>query len=60
MTYWIFGIVAALFGLIGAVLAAGAWDDGMLTFGIGLVAFAVIYIFWLVKDHFDQTDRQPL
>ncbi len=57
MTYWIFGVVAALFGLLGAVLAANALDIGMLTFGLGLAAFAVVFIFWMIKDHFDERER---
>jgi hypothetical protein len=57
MTYWIFGVLAALFGLLGAVLAARALDAGMLTFGLGLIAFAVVCVFWLIKDHFDERER---
>jgi hypothetical protein len=60
MTDWIFGIVVSLFGLLGAVLAAGAMDDGMLTFGLGLVAFAVVLVFWLIKDRFDEQERAQL
>lgn len=59
MTHWIFGIFAGLIGLIGAILAAGALDLGMLTFGLGLVAFAVVYVFWLIKDNFDERERLP-
>ncbi|HXZ01194.1 MAG TPA: hypothetical protein VEI03_14430 [Stellaceae bacterium] len=57
MSYWIFGVVAALFGLLGAVLAAKALDLGMLTFGLGLLAFAVVFVFWMIKDYFDQRER---
>ncbi len=57
MTYWLFGALAVLFGLIGAVLAAGALDFGMLTFGLLLVAFAVVFVFWLIKDSFDEQER---
>ncbi len=57
MTYWIFGLLAGLCGLLGAVLAAHALDVGMFTFGLGLIAFAVVYVFWLIKDHFDQRER---
>jgi hypothetical protein len=59
MTYWFFGAFAALFGLIGALLAARAIDVGMLTFGLGLIGFAVVFIFWLIKDTFDERERTP-
>jgi hypothetical protein len=57
MTYWLFGIIATLFGLLGAVLASRAIDIGMSTFGLGLVGFAILLVFWLMKDHFDEQER---
>ena len=57
MTYWLLGAFGALFGLLGAVLAARAIDTGMLTFGLLLVAFAVVFVFWLIKDSFDEQER---
>ncbi len=57
MTYWLLGAFGALFGLLGAVLAARALDTGMLTFGLLLVAFAVVFVFWLIKDSFDEQER---
>jgi hypothetical protein len=60
MTYWLFGILAVVFGLLGAVLASRAIDIGMYTFGLGLVGFAVLLVFWLAKDHFDEQERSRL
>ena len=57
MMAWLLGILAGFFALLGAVLAAGAIDTGMFTFGIGLVAFGVLFIFWLIKDHFDAIEK---
>ena len=57
MMSWVFGIFALLAGLLGAVLASRALDIGMLTFGIGLVGFGVLLVFWLIKDHFDEEER---
>lgn len=57
MTSWILGTIAALFALLGAYLAARAIDIGMFTFGFLLVGFGIIYVFWLLKDYFDQQDR---
>jgi len=60
MANWIFGIFALIAGLVGALMAARALDVGVLTFGLGLVVFAVFLIFWLIKDHYDQQERsQP-
>jgi hypothetical protein len=53
----ILGSIAGLFGLLGAVLAANAIDTGMYLFGFGLIGFAVLYGFWLIKDHFDCEER---
>ncbi|MBV8651131.1 MAG: hypothetical protein JO255_06655 [Alphaproteobacteria bacterium] len=58
MISWILGIVAGLFALLGAVLASHAIDIGMATFGFGLAVFGTFFIFWLVKDHFDEDERR--
>jgi len=57
MMTWFFGIFALLAGLLGAFLASRAADLGMLTFGLGLVAFGVLLIFWLAKDYWDEEER---
>jgi hypothetical protein len=57
MTAWLLGILAGFFAVLGAVLAAGAVDTGMFTFGLGLVGFGVLFVFWLIKDHFDTAER---
>jgi hypothetical protein len=49
MTSWIIIILVTLLGVLGAILAKGAWDIGMMTFGFGLVVFAVWMDFWLVR-----------
>jgi hypothetical protein len=54
------GTLAVLLGLLGAVLAANAIDIGMYTFGFGLIGFALVYVFWLVKTHFDEQERSRL
>ena len=54
---WIFGVFAGLCGLLGAILASRALDIGMTTFGLGLVVFAVVFIFWLMKDAYDEEER---
>jgi hypothetical protein len=57
MTSWILGIVTGIFALLGAVLASHAIDIGMATFGSGLAVFGVFFVFWLLKDHFDEAER---
>ncbi len=57
MMSWIFGISAGLGALLGAVLASRAGDVGMLTFGLGLIVFGALLIFWLIKDHYDEEER---
>ena len=57
MTAWLLGILAGFFALLGAILAAGAIDTGMFTFGMGLVGFGVLFVFWLIKDHFDAIEK---
>ena len=57
MMTWFFGIFALLAGLLGAFLASRALDLGMLTFGLGLVVFAIVLIYWLMKDYCDEEER---
>jgi hypothetical protein len=57
MNTWIFGFVSTLFALLGAVLASRAIDIGMSTFGFGLFGFGIFFVYWLMKDHFDQQAR---
>lgn len=53
----IVGLMMAAFGLLGLFLTAGAADDEMYIFGIGLTVFAVCFDFGLIKRHFDMADR---
>ncbi len=53
---FIVGVMMAVFGLIGLFLAAGAADDEMYVFGISLLIFAVVFVFGLIKQHYDRLD----
>jgi len=57
MVALIIGVFVTICGLLGAVLAANALDIGMYSFGLGLVAFAVVVDFWLTKEYFDELER---
>ncbi len=50
------GLLVTVLGLVGLVLVAGAIDDGIYVFGLGLAAFAVLFDFGLVRAHFDRRD----
>jgi hypothetical protein len=51
------GLLVAVLGLVGLILAAGAIDDEIYIFGLGLAAFAVLFDFGLVRANFDRRDR---
>jgi hypothetical protein len=57
MIDWILGLVMAVLAVLGLVLASGAYDTGMYTFGLGLFAFGTFFDFWLVKKYFDAKER---
>ena len=57
MSSWITGAVTSLFGLVGVILAANAADPGIYIFGLGLFVFAVLFAFWLVRQHFNAQDE---
>lgn len=46
------GTLVAVLGIIGVILASGAWDVEMLIFGVGMAAFAVLFDIGLVRRHF--------
>jgi hypothetical protein len=54
---WIVGGLIGLIGLVGLFLAANAHDRGIHVFGLGLAAFAIIYVFAQMKQGFDASDR---
>lgn len=51
------GLLVAVLGLVGLFLAAGALDDEIFIFGLGLAAFAVLFDLGLIKAHFDRRER---
>ena len=54
---WIASGLVGILGIFGLFLAANAHDLGIYVFGLGLAAFAVIYIFAQMKQGFDASDR---
>jgi uncharacterized membrane protein (DUF4010 family) len=55
---WIIGGIVALAGLLGLFLAADAVDDGVYIFGLGLFAFAVLFVFAQMRRAFDARDAR--
>jgi hypothetical protein len=54
----IVGIMMAVFGLIGLILASGATDNEMYVFGLSLAGFSVVFILGLMRRHYDKMDLQ--
>lgn len=57
MSAWIIGALVACLAILGLVLASQAIDTGMYHFGFALFGFAVFYVFWLIRTHFDTPAR---
>lgn len=60
MMDWILGLAVTVFALIGLILASGAYDVGMSTFGYGLFFFGLFFDFWLIKKNFDAEERSQI
>jgi hypothetical protein len=54
---WIVGGLVGVIGIFGLFLAANAEDRGIYVFGLGLAAFAIIYVFAQMKQGFDASAR---
>ena len=50
------GLLVAVLGLIGLVLASGALDDEMYLFGLSLAGFAALFELGLIRRHFDRQE----
>lgn len=54
---WILGIAMGVLGLGGLFFASHAQDEQIYVAGLILFAFAVLFIFYLMKDGFDRAER---
>ena len=52
----IVGLLMAVLGLIGLILASGATDGEMSVFGLSLFGFACVFDFGLLRRHFDRKE----
>ena len=57
MSYWIMGILSALFGLAGLFMAGAARDSGILFFGLALSLFAILFCWFMIKAAFDEAEQ---
>jgi hypothetical protein len=51
---FIVGVTVALFGLLGLIMASGAYDNEIFIFGLSLAGFAVLFDIGLIRRHFDR------
>jgi hypothetical protein len=54
----IVGLMMAVFGLVGLILASGAMDNEMYIFGLSLFGFACVFDFGLLRRHFDRMEAR--
>lgn len=54
------GLLVSVLGLIGLILASGANDEEIYVFGLSLAGFAVVFVFGLIRRHFDKADARRL
>ena len=57
MSYWVMGILTAVCGLAGLLMASAARDFGILYFGLALALFSVLFCWFLIKRSFDEAER---
>jgi hypothetical protein len=58
MSHWIMGILAAVLGLVGLLMAGAAHDFGILAFGLALALFAVVFCWWMIKTAYDEAEEE--
>jgi uncharacterized membrane protein len=54
----VFGAFGVVFALIGLFMAAAATDSGFYVSGLILFVSFVLYLFKLLRRHFDQSEAQ--
>ncbi|MBC7634008.1 MAG: hypothetical protein H7251_00230 [Acetobacteraceae bacterium] len=50
----IVGALVAVLGMVGLIMASGAYDNAIFIFGLSLAAFAVLFNIGLIRRHFDR------
>ena len=57
MSHWIMGLFAGLLGLVGLFMAGAARDVGILSFGLALALFGVLFCWWMIKTAYDEAEE---
>jgi hypothetical protein len=57
MSHWIMGILSALLGLAGLLMAGAARDFGILAFGLALALFSALFCWWMIKTAYDEAEE---
>jgi len=55
---FIVGALVAVFGLVGLIMASGAYDIEIFIFGLSLAGFALVFDIGLIRRHFDRQDAR--
>ena len=50
------GVMMAVFGVLGLLLASRAHDDEMYVFGLALAGLACVFVFGQIRRHFDRKE----
>ena len=56
---FIVGVVMAVLGVVGLIMASGAYDNAIFIFGLSLAGFAVLFDIGLIRRHFDRRSGGP-
>ena len=57
---WVLGAFVSLAGFLGLVAASHARDTGFYLFGLALFAFAVLFVFGLIRRNYDERERSTV
>ena len=58
MSNWIMGTLAGLGSLVGLFMASAARDTGIYVFGFALMAFGVLFCWFMIKTAYDDAERR--
>jgi hypothetical protein len=57
MAHWFMGVLGAIAALVGLFMAAGARDFGISFFGFALMAWGVLFAWWMIKTAYAEASE---